>query len=67
VGTFKGRAMDQAVSRLQPRRPGFDLSSVYMRFVVDRVTMKQIPPAPYPYIDFPLAVSFHLCSIQICT
>jgi hypothetical protein len=49
--------------------PGFDLRSVYtyMKFVVDRVTLGQVPSTPYPYIDFPLAISFHLCSNLICT
>jgi len=60
--------MDQAVSFPPPT------AEVWVR---SQVSMYEIcggqgdggtgPPAPYPYIDFPLPVLFHLCSVLICT
>jgi hypothetical protein len=45
---------------LSLRRPGFDLRSIRMGFVVDKVALGQVFPACF---GFPLSVSFLLCSI----
>jgi hypothetical protein len=49
------------VAGLPPRRPGFDLGSVHVGFVVDKVALGQVFPPEY--FGFPLPVSFHRCSI----
>jgi hypothetical protein len=36
--------MTQAVSRLPPRRPGFDPGSVHVGFAVDEVALRQVFP-----------------------
>jgi hypothetical protein len=48
------------VGGLSPRRPGFDLGSVHVGFVVDKVALGQVPPRVH---WFPLSTSFHRCSI----
>jgi hypothetical protein len=42
-----------------PRRPRFDLRSVHVRFVVDKVTWDRFL---CQYFDFPPSLSFHQCS-----
>jgi hypothetical protein len=44
------------VAGFPPRRPGFDLSSGHVGFVVDKVTLGQVLSE---YFDFPCQFSFH--------
>jgi hypothetical protein len=48
------------VAGLSPRRPGFDLRSVHVGFVVDKVALGRFFPE---YFGFLLSVSFLRCSI----
>jgi hypothetical protein len=43
--------------------PGFDSRSVHVGFVVDKVTLEQVPPPPPEFFGFPLSILFHRCSI----
>jgi hypothetical protein len=54
--------LKQFVACLSRRRPGFDLGSIHVGFVVDKVALGQVffPPE---YFGFPLSVSLHRCSI----
>jgi hypothetical protein len=56
-------ATAQVSSRgLSPRRPIFDLSPVYVQFVVEKVAKDQ---AFLPVFRFPLSTIFHQCPIHI--
>jgi hypothetical protein len=47
---------------LLARRPGFDPTSVHVRFVVDKVTLAQYF---YEYFRFPLSVTFYQFSVLL--
>jgi hypothetical protein len=49
---------------LSPRRLGFDPGSLHVRFVVGKVTLKQVSFF-FEYFGFPLSVSFYQYCILI--
>jgi len=51
-----------SVAGLETRRPGFDYRSVHVRFVLDKVTRREVL---LQVLQFPLTVSFHQCPILI--
>ena len=48
------------VAILSARWPGFNLKTVHVRFVVDKVALGQVS---VPALRFPLTLSFHQCSV----
>ena len=57
--------MTQANSRRSPTpRPGFNPRPGHVGFVVDKVTLGQVPPPP-KYLNFLLLLSFYQCSVLI--
>jgi len=60
--THKADNSVRSVAGLSPRKPGFDPWSVHVRFVVDKVALRQVF---LPALRFPLSVSFHQSSIAI--
>jgi hypothetical protein len=47
---------------LSPWRPGFDLSSLHVGFVVDKVALGQVFFSP-EYFGFALSIKLHRCSV----